>query len=227
MNTTEHATQYKNVGEEILAGKCVVITDSVYNINSDIALLTEEEKVRADRFHRREDRDRYIATRIFIREILSSIIGTEKSQIEFDKTENGKPYLKGNQEIHFSISHSNSRIAIAVSKEYKCGCDIEEIDTRKISDDIIRMHFHANEIDMITQGDKAMSFYRCWTRKEALYKAIGSGLPDDLTETDSTKSQQEINGTNYELSTFQLKEGHLLSIATEGKAARAIIIREK
>jgi 4'-phosphopantetheinyl transferase len=227
MSTTEQATQYTNVGEEILAGKCVVITDSVYNINSDIALLTEEERARANRFHRIEDRDRYIATRTFIREIISATTGIKLSAIEFGKTEKGKPYLKDNKEIHFSISHSNSRIAITVSKGYECGCDIEETDSRKISDDIIQTHFHKNEITMMEQGNKTTCFYQCWTRKEALYKAFGSGLPDDLASVDSTKSLQKINGTFFQLKTFQLIDGYILSIATSGDQAREIIVHER
>jgi 4'-phosphopantetheinyl transferase len=212
MNTLENTTQTKITGEEILVGNCAVYTTQVQSVKIDFQLLTTEEKQRSERFHRREDRERYIATRCYIREIISNIIGVEASVIEFGKTEKGKPYLKNDGSVRFSISHSGSRIAVAVSKNYECGCDIEEIDASKISDDIINAHFHENEISFI-KSNREIGFYHCWTRKEALYKAEGSGLPDKLSSVDSTAELVMVKGIKYQLNTFQLLDGYILSVA--------------
>lgn len=226
MNTLENTTQTKITGEEILVGNCVVYTTHVERVKIYFQLLTTEEKKRSERFHRQEDRERYIATRCYIREIISNIVGVEASVIAFGKTEKGKPYLKNDGSVRFSISHSGSRIAVAVSKNYDCGCDIEEIDASKISDDIINAHFHENEISFI-KSNREVGFYHCWTRKEALYKAEGSGLPDELSSVDSTAAQAMVNGVNYQLYTFQLLDGYILSVAISGNQEHEITVHEE
>jgi phosphopantetheinyl transferase len=80
---------------------------------------------------------------------------------------------------------------------------------------------------MIEHGNKTTCFYQCWTRKEALYKAFGSGLPDDLASVDSTKSMHKINDNFFQLKTFQLTEEYILSVATSGDQAREIIVHER
>lgn len=203
----------KNSITAFAVGKCNVYTVLVCDVIIDKKLLTEEENNRAEKFHRKVDKERYLATRCYIREILASITGINKFNIEFEKKESGKPFLKNDENIFFSISHTNQWIAIAVCKENECGCDIEEIDASQVSDDILSNHFHPNEIAFISKHDKAESFYYCWTRKEALFKATGKGLPDNLSQTDTTKSLQLVNREYYLIDTIKLANGHLLSIA--------------
>lgn len=73
-----------------------------------------------------------------------------------------KPYIK---DLYFNISHSNKMIAIIISNE-ECGIDIEYINPYK---DItnLKKRFHINNND---------EFYKQWTRKEAYFKKIGTGI---------------------------------------------------
>ena len=210
-------SQMNNSIAAFVVGKCNVYTVLVCDVIIDKKLLTEEENYRAEKFHRKEDKERYLATRCYIREILASVTGINKFNIEFGKSESGKPFLKNDENTFFSISHTNQRIAIAVCKENECGCDIEEIDPSQVSDDIINNHFHPNEIAYISKHDKAERFYYCWTRKEALFKATGKGLPDNLSQTDTTKSHQLISREYYLIDTIKFDNGHILSIAYKTK----------
>lgn len=227
MTIQDQTEQYTIAGEEILVGNCVVFIRSVQSIKYNISILSEEECRRAERFHRIEDKERYLATRYLIREIISELTNIDPAAIEFGKTQKGKPFLKKTPEIRFSISHSNSRIAIAVSKGYECGCDIEEIDPEKINNDLIQAHFHPNEILLIENEKRDTSFYHCWTRKEALFKAIGTGLPDDLATIDSTPAENTFGLSKYHLHTFHLSGDYILAVVTEGATAQNIIIYER
>jgi 4'-phosphopantetheinyl transferase len=224
MINQQHTICNTLAGEEFLVGKCLVFIRSVQSINYELSILNDEEISRSNRFHRSEDKERYLATRYLIREILSSLTNIDPVSIEFGKTQKGKPFLKTNKEIHFSISHSNSRIAIAVSKGYECGCDIEEIDPKKVNNDLIRTHFHPNEISLIENEKRETSFYHCWTRKEALFKAIGTGLPDDLAAIDSTSEEKTFGLSKYHLHTYHLTGEYIFSLVTEGSTAKNITI---
>jgi 4'-phosphopantetheinyl transferase len=227
MINQQHTICNTLAGEEFLVGKCLVFIRSVQSINYELSILNDEEISRSNRFHRSEDKERYLATRYLIREIISELTNIDPAVIEFGKTQKGKPFLKNTPEIRFSISHSNSRIAIAVSKGYECGCDIEEIDPEKINNDLIQAHFHPNEILLIENEKRDTSFYHCWTRKEALFKAIGTGLPDDLATIDSTPAENTFGLSKYHLHTFHLSGDYILAVVTEGATAQNIIIYER
>ena len=78
---------------------------------------------------------------------------------EIITNEKGKPYFKNN-EIYFSISHSNN-IVIACFDKTPCGIDLEFIKKR----DLIKLSKHYN-VEFKTLDD----FYKFWTIKEAEYK---------------------------------------------------------
>lgn len=93
----------------------------------------------------------------------------------------GKPYIVGYPS--FSISHSGDFLVIAVSSNGSVGVDIEVC--RKIESfyDLLDYVCHPNEKKEIYRSHHSnfqKTFLRCWTRKEAVLKAIGSGIDDNL-----------------------------------------------
>jgi 4'-phosphopantetheinyl transferase len=141
------------------------------------AMLDDVERSRADRFDRAEDRRRYVVARCGIRVVLAAALGRRPTEIRLVAGESGKPALADGA-IEFNLSHSGGFVVIALSASVPVGIDVEEI--RSMPDrDAIARYFHPGEITdlgSLTEPEATLAFFRCWTRKEAVSKALGLGL---------------------------------------------------
>lgn len=95
------------------------------------------------------------------------------------KTPEGKPYFPSLPDFHFSISHSKGFIAVAVS-ESPVGVDCERID--EIRPHALRRTFTAEEQ---RYADTPERFYEVWTRKEAYFKRLGTGITENFASFNS------------------------------------------
>lgn len=149
-------------------------------LDSDWSVLSNEETLRARRFVYPVDRDRYVRAHATMRTLLGGYLGIEAARINFSTLAYGKPQLEPAPDapsFHFNLTHSNNIAALAISRDYLLGIDVERI--RPIDSDIAEHHFSAHEL-LILGGLPASlwlaAFYRCWTSKEALLKGEGMGL---------------------------------------------------
>ena len=88
--------------------------------------------------------------------------------------EHGKPFIAGGP--CFSISHCKAGIAVAVDGQ-SVGMDIESI--RRADEDLIvrTMNEEEREIILAESGEERNRlFTRLWTQKEAVVKALGTGI---------------------------------------------------
>ncbi|MEL7244923.1 MAG: 4'-phosphopantetheinyl transferase superfamily protein [Cyanobacteria bacterium J06573_2] len=84
--------------------------DNVEPLLEDFAqLLSEDELVRARRFHFEQHRQRFIAGRGILRSILGSYLNIEPSQINFGYEPRGKPFLVGITQQQWNSSHCDVR----------------------------------------------------------------------------------------------------------------------
>jgi 4'-phosphopantetheinyl transferase len=77
------------------------------------------------------------------------------------------------------MSHSGSVTLIALCLDAEIGVDVEAVRPIVEWADIAASHFSKEEnlsINKEVAGQRMEAFFRCWTRKEALIKAIGMGL---------------------------------------------------
>ena len=88
-------------------------------------------------------------------------------------TENGKPFF--DDIISFSLAYSDGCSVLVFSKNSCVGIDIEKIKPIAIND--YKPYFTVKEWGIIaTAANQHLQFYTLWTRKEAVAKAIGSGI---------------------------------------------------
>jgi 4'-phosphopantetheinyl transferase len=128
---------------------------------------------KAERFKFREDQWRSIAARGVLRILLSRHL----EEIEFDVTEYGKPFLKGDCGIQFNVAHSGGFVIIALAKDREVGVDIERMRPGIEVESIAGRFFFHQEYDwLLGQADRTECFYRLWTAKESVLKAVGLGL---------------------------------------------------
>lgn len=105
--------------------------------------------------------------------------GINASEFEFKYDENDKPFLEGCP-ILFSMSHSGSCVAVAISNE-PIGIDIQKLD--EIDFKIRKFIFtEKDEKEYQNSEDKLMIFYEKWTRKEAQYKLDGRTFKNDNSD---------------------------------------------
>ncbi len=117
---------------------------------------------------------------VLLRHVLSQATGLPLQAIAYETNRHGKPRIAGdNTPIHFNTSHSGSAYMVALSQHMPVGVDIEPTD-RPIN---VR-HVPAgaapdHERRLITahpQPKLIKYTMRLWVAKEALLKAIGTGL---------------------------------------------------
>lgn len=143
------------------------------------ALLSSEETARSLRFDSPLLRRRFVAGRASLRSILGEHVGSDPRALVFVLNRFGKPSLAEVPTVHFSLSHSEDQAILAVSESCELGADIERI---RVFDhlDLARRFFHPNEVAaierLVSDDARLRTFFRTWTLKEAIVKALGQGL---------------------------------------------------
>jgi 4'-phosphopantetheinyl transferase len=154
--------------------------------------LAPKERARADRFAFPEGRRRFIVGRATLRRLLADRLQILPADISLIEGPQGKPALdpalsKRNKlasSIGFNLSHSGDMAVIAIGSG-ELGIDVESVHRSVDAMAIVRRFFSETE----RAGFEAMEpgvvrdrlFFRVWTRKEALVKAVGRGLSCPLS----------------------------------------------
>lgn len=147
-------------------------------VGSMLKLLSGDERVRAARLRTTEQRLRFVAAHGAMREILSSYLDCAPEAIRFETSAEGKPFL-ANGSLAFNLSHSEGLALCAVAVSGQIGVDVERIRPVPDADEIVMKFFapgEAREYLALPPQDRLRAFFSLWTRKEALVKAVGSGL---------------------------------------------------
>ena len=106
--------------------------------------------------------------------------GLQDIKPRFEYNEHGKPFLPLYPNLHFSISHCSQAVGCILS-EMPCGLDIERV--RRASPSLICKTMNRNEEHQIySSSHPEVEFIRLWTRKEAVFKLLGTGITDDMQD---------------------------------------------
>lgn len=143
--------------------------------------LNTEEKARAERFLVPLARQRFIAARGILRELLARYLGLEPGEIALSYGPQGKPSLApGHQSrICFNVSHSGNKGMLVFANDAEVGVDVEQVRQDFKGMEIASRFFSEQEIAELTELPEGMAserFFDCWTKKEAYVKAHGQGL---------------------------------------------------
>lgn len=143
-------------------------------------LLSADEKDRANRFVQEKDQRKFIVARGRLRQLIGEYMGISPKQLMFTYNSYGKPEIKSKSSIlHFNLSHSNEMAVYVLSASFEVGIDIEYLKPHIEIEEIAKRFFSVNEstaLIALPAEQKLLAFYQCWTRKEALLKALGEGL---------------------------------------------------
>jgi 4'-phosphopantetheinyl transferase len=146
------------------------------------SLLNQNEVQHADQFRCEDHRRQFTVMRGFLRALLSEYLELPANELEIECDKYGKPGLPrhlNKKNLQFNVSHSHGHGLVALSCDAQIGVDLEF--ERKDPEFILLASTVLSDIQFaefikIPAAEQANSFYRMWTRKEAVSKAIGMGL---------------------------------------------------
>lgn len=138
-------------------------------------ILTGDEQGSARRLRHHADQVRAVLSRYLLRIELAERLGRLPQKLCFHQNAWGKPALSC-AHLNFNVSHAGGLIAVCTSST-EIGIDVEPHRAIPEADSILRFFFSQEEISWYArQLQREAAFLTLWTRKEALYKAIGGGL---------------------------------------------------
>lgn len=151
-------------------------------LEPDTALLSPDERKRAARFVFERHRRRFVLARAALRRLLGAYLQRAPESLGFRYDPAGKPHLARVERLQFNLAHSEDRALVAVVLERRVGVDLEALRPMDDAETIARSFFtpaEAEALARVTAADRQRAFFRIWTRKEALLKALGEGIAGD------------------------------------------------
>lgn len=148
--------------------------------------LSPEEWTRAGRFHFAEDVRRFVVRRGMLRHLLGGLIGLAPADVCFAFGPQGKPRLAppcDRSGVHFNLSDSGDMALLAWTIGGEIGVDLEQIRPMPDALALAQRFFAKDEEAWLRQApedERDAAFFRCWTCKEAVVKAMGDGLTAPL-----------------------------------------------
>lgn len=144
--------------------------------------LSDDERVRRDRYVREPDRHAYVVARALVRAVLSQHGPVAPADWRFEVNAHGCPFVvdaqAGDPRLCFNVSHTAGLVALAVARGHRVGVDVEDV-RRVVRHDVAGHHFAPSEVaDLraLPAVDQGRGFFEYWTLKEAYIKARGMGL---------------------------------------------------
>ena len=190
--------------------------------------LPQDRLIKAARFHRLEDRHRCLLSGILLRTALMRAGVCPDLDRLLRPGALGKPQFPQGLALHCNLSHSGGWVACVVHS-HPVGVDVETIDLVEPGM-MKRIGTPSEQAWLMRQPkpEKTRAFFRLWTLKESLLKALGTGLSLDprMVELEETgKSGWKASRTvglddlrSWQFREEHVDEGHALSICWSGAA---------
>jgi 4'-phosphopantetheinyl transferase len=143
-------------------------------------VLMTAELAAADRCRLAAVRRRKIGARARLRQVLANYLPCSPIEVLIELGAQGKPLVEG---LEFNLSHSDDLAVLAVTNS-PVGIDVEKIRSLDIAG-IVERFFAPSEWQVwqaLPPEQQQLAFFRAWTVKEAVLKAIGTGLHTPLAE---------------------------------------------
>lgn len=149
--------------------------------------LPAQEARQASTYRFAKDCREFVVRRAVLRQILGQYSGRPAAELLLDFGA-GKPVVKNVEDLHFSMSHASDLAVVAVAR-HPVGIDLEHVQKdlfgtsflgRALFGEALIEQCLSNRercyVRALPAEQRNQALYRCWTRKEAVLKALGTGL---------------------------------------------------
>ena len=212
----------------------IAFDDCLLTLAEACEWLSVEECVRVERYRIDKPKRQFAICRAALRGILADYLSIVPHEVRFQIGANGKPILAGDSAIHFNVTHSGNFALVAIATR-RVGIDIEVLREVSNRDGLVERFFGHEEKETyrnLAEPHRDQGFFRAWTCKEALMKAVGTGLQHVdrcVVEMDPTRPPRAIRfgelpelPLKWSLATWEPHPGYLAAIAMETETPIAI-----
>lgn len=201
--------------------------------------LSPREREAAAAFRFARDRRRYVAGQTARRRILARYCEERADALIFNIADKGRPSLASGK-VSFNYSRSEGWGVFAVSRSAILGVDIEAIRAHGDLGAVARQNFSIAEqraLATLSGADRIAGFYNCWSRKEAVVKAMGDGLSAPLSAFDVSLTPEaapailRANGPcaparHWSMQSFSPRAGFTVAVVSDIAAPELHFFRE-
>jgi 4'-phosphopantetheinyl transferase len=196
------------------------------------AALTPDERDRAGRYRAAKVRDQFVACRGLLRRLLGGYTRTDPPAVPITYFQAGKPVL-ATAAVEFNLTHTDGMALIAVGRR-RLGVDVERHRVIPDADGLVERFFSPAErvaYRAVAADRRPAAFLRGWTCKEAVIKAVGTGVLaldgfDVEIDPDRPPAVLEVRheaftGTRWSVGVWEPAAGFVAALAVEGVAELA------
>lgn len=174
----------------------------------------------------RMDKNRSLAAGLLLDHALKPF-GLQERSVEYEIGEWGKPTLKYQPEICFSLSHSGD-FAICTIGDKPMGNDIEHMKDGRLQ--VADRFFAGEELAWLYEarqgGEQTERMFRLWTMKESFVKAIGRGMSLSLQdfvvhmdgESGRPRVRHSVDAKYYYMREYREIEGYCTAVCVQESA---------
>ncbi len=159
-----------------------------------LSSLSAEDRSRASRFLAPTAAGSFIRRRWLRRALLAKVEGVDAADIDIASDRLGRPSSVAPPSLRtlsLSTSSAGRYALVAWSPSGPIGVDIAHVNTLHATVEAARVFMTPTELDAWSQkGGGAERFFECWTRKEAILKARGTGFATDPTTVEAMADTQ-------------------------------------
>jgi 4'-phosphopantetheinyl transferase len=188
------------------------------------SILSDKELERARNYRSSYDTERFMLSKAALRCLLAQYSGTPPQAIQLSKDAQGKPFAEG-VNIRFNIAHAGD-IALLAFSDDDLGVDVECINNSTDYKLVMDTCFNCAEQDYVnSSGIPPNQFYKLWTRKEAIVKATGKGIVDEIVDIPVLDGDGQVNShaigseRDWVVDSFYPAEDYMGSLAYPGDRA--------
>ena len=206
------------------------------------AMLTDEERARADRYRFARDRRASLVTRALVRVTLSRYCDVPPARWRFRTHDHGRPEVASPASpLRFNVSHTEGLVVCLVSRGRGLGVDAESLDRDRRWLDLAERFFSPVEARALREAPAArrrLRFLEYWTLKESYVKARGRGLtlplsgfwfdlPAPARDGIGIRFTRAVDDdpARWQFSLDRLGTGHVVATAIERTGAARVRVR--
>lgn len=202
--------------------------------------LSPAERLRLEALYFPRDRTLYLASHVFLRHLLCLYQSNDPADWQFESSAEGRPEIvqpldRPAERLRFSLSHTHGLIAVALARGWHVGVDVERAREGTNFDIITPSLLAGSEkswFSQIAPAAREAAFVSLWTMKEALLKACGAGIGEDLDKVALlhslhdprviiTRSRHLACSPNWNLAFGTAEGGYALAVAAQGRLSIA------
>lgn len=206
-----------------------------------LAMLDEDERGRAEKFHFERDRESFILAHALGRGLLSLLAGGAPSSWRFEKGPHGKPEavcVAAVPRWRLNLSHTRGMAAAALALDHDVGVDVEWLGRDPDCLALSKRFFAAQEdalLNALPADRQTDAFLTIWTLKESYVKAIGKGLAQPLDSFHFTLDPPTVhfnaiaheNSANWLFQSVRPNDGHILALALRHPCPQNVVVNAK